>query len=67
MRNTTFYQNGYFQNIKSLKANPWNNKLLSTKNHFIAHWLLWRCDKTNPKLPLHGRVLILEELLILLF
>jgi hypothetical protein len=31
-----------FPQYKSLKQNPWNLVKLTARQHFIAHWLLWK-------------------------
>lgn len=31
-----------FPEYKNLKKYPWNNSILTGRQHFIAHWLLWK-------------------------
>jgi hypothetical protein len=32
-----------FPEYSSLKEYPWNGILLTARQHFIAHWILWKC------------------------
>lgn len=34
-----------FPEYKSFSSNPWNKVLLTPRQHFIAHWILWRTFK----------------------
>jgi DnaJ-class molecular chaperone len=38
---------GMFPHYSSLKINNWNCALLTDRQHFIAHWMLWKAYKNR--------------------
>ena len=32
-----------FPNVKNLQENPWNALEVTPRQHFLLHWLLWKC------------------------